>query len=579
MFAALDQLRKVVRLLEKENEQFERDCKSKLRFQRKQEEYLRDDNEKLRMRVNDLNRPKVSVLAALEDKQAQLLSQVDTYQAKNELVVRSLEEIENDINKVSAKIEKKQEEIREKKKQEEVSDAELERLGFKRVLVPNGTEKSQNGNFRPYWVDKNGDKFKSRGARLVAVDTDKTGEVTIERSRDYKPDVKLKKKLAMLEGRVEQTLIKFNESLLVNKQLRAEIEHLRKERMQYDFIQAKLESQLNQKKADIALAIEATNVALETRDEANKKIAFYKTEIAKNQQEFDTAWREQDNMMEAEEKRRRQVKAKMEDELKKKKGNAEDDAAQKKQLEELTSKYETSKADVQRFEEAFSQLQEATNLKDIDELVQTFLEAEEQNFKLFKFLNELNLEQDKLQEEVKHIYAEAQDAASEDAAPDKKARDRKIEDQVAQIQARAEELAELEDEDSTKVREIIKIIKKLYDQLECSKLVNTQDSWVLTSFECSNSNTQDSFQCDVQTKNPIITENNTMYFLGIIEQRARDLMLRLINKEAGAVDEGERKHDLKLSCTCPLGNGPSWCVGAAKDFFAAPNLVAPKIDT
>jgi len=562
--AALIQLRKVVRLLEKENDQFKRDCEHKTMFQRKQEQHLREENERLRMKVNDLGRPKVSVLAALEEKHSRLVQQVESYIAKNDLETRNLEEIENSITTVSNRMTDCQDRVRSKLKQPELSIEQLNDMGYKLLnecpnLCPEPKEPPPPGkpgqntdpnrcnvcrmSFRSVWIDKKGDRYKSKG--------------DIERALSYIPDIKLKKKLAMLEGRVEQTLTKFNESLIVNKQLRAEIEHLRKERMQFDSIQAKLESQLHQKKADIAAAIEATNVALETRDEANKKIAFYQTEIINNQQEFDTAWRELDNTMESEEKRRRQVKAKMEEEEKKKRHNSDDDAAQKQQLQELTAKYERSKADVQHFEEAFAQLQEATGLKDINELVETFLEAEEQNFKLFKFLNELNHEQDKLADEVHKISAEAISASSAELQPEKKEMERKLEDQLAQTQARAEELAEMEEEESAKVREVLKIIRRVYDELGCSMLINTADS----------------FQCD-QNGNPIITDSNMMYFLGIVEQRARDLILRLINEQAVAVDDGTSRSDLKLTNTCPLGNGPSAPVGASKL-----NVQPPKIDT
>ena len=81
----MTQLRKVVRLLDKENDQFKRDCHSKMEFQKKQEQFLREDNERLRMKVNDLGRPKVAVLAALEEKQSVLISQVEAYTAKNDL--------------------------------------------------------------------------------------------------------------------------------------------------------------------------------------------------------------------------------------------------------------------------------------------------------------------------------------------------------------------------------------------------------------------------------------------------------------------------------------------------------------
>jgi hypothetical protein len=50
--------------------------------------------------------------------------------------------------------------------------------------------------------------------------------------------------------------------------------------------------------------------------------------------------------------------------------------------------------------------QEATGLKDINELVETFLEAEEQNFKLFKFVNELNMEEEQLADETMQIRIE-----------------------------------------------------------------------------------------------------------------------------------------------------------------------------
>ena len=44
------------------------------------------------------------------------------------------------------------------------------------------------------------------------------------------------------------------------------------------------------------------------------------------------------------------------------------------------------------FEEAFQQIKAATGIDNIDELVQTFIDAEDQNFSLFNYVNELNNE-------------------------------------------------------------------------------------------------------------------------------------------------------------------------------------------
>ena len=55
---------------------------------------------------------------------------------------------------------------------------------------------------------------------------------------------------------------------------------------------------------------------------------------------------------------------------------------------------------VQSYEEAFAKIQAATGISDIDELVTTFINAEDQNFALFNYVNELNSECKKLEEQA-----------------------------------------------------------------------------------------------------------------------------------------------------------------------------------
>jgi hypothetical protein len=55
---------------------------------------------------------------------------------------------------------------------------------------------------------------------------------------------------------------------------------------------------------------------------------------------------------------------------------------------------------VQSYEEAFTQIQRATGISDIDTLVRQFIENEDQNFKMFNYLNELNQEIEKGEEQI-----------------------------------------------------------------------------------------------------------------------------------------------------------------------------------
>ena len=73
---------------------------------------------------------------------------------------------------------------------------------------------------------------------------------------------------------------------------------------------------------------------------------------------------------------------------------------------------------MQSFEEAFHQIKAATGIDNIDELVQTFIDAEDQNFSLFNYVNELNNEVEKLEEQIADIkVASAAPARSDPPLP------------------------------------------------------------------------------------------------------------------------------------------------------------------
>jgi hypothetical protein len=57
-----------------------------------------------------------------------------------------------------------------------------------------------------------------------------------------------------------------------------------------------------------------------------------------------------------------------------------------------TTKLQTSSGleKVESYSEAFAKIEAATGIRDIDELVNNFIKAEENNFALFKFVNELS---------------------------------------------------------------------------------------------------------------------------------------------------------------------------------------------
>ena len=61
---------------------------------------------------------------------------------------------------------------------------------------------------------------------------------------------------------------------------------------------------------------------------------------------------------------------------------------------------------VQEYEDAFNSIKTATNLKDIDQLVQEFEKAEKHNFSLFTYVKDLTTEMEDLEVEIRQIKEE-----------------------------------------------------------------------------------------------------------------------------------------------------------------------------
>ena len=58
---------------------------------------------------------------------------------------------------------------------------------------------------------------------------------------------------------------------------------------------------------------------------------------------------------------------------------------------------------MQSYEEAFEKIKQATGISDPDEFVTQFIKVEDQNFSLFNYVNELNTEIEKLEEQARVV--------------------------------------------------------------------------------------------------------------------------------------------------------------------------------
>mmetsp|Transcript_12925 Transcript_12925/g.33232 ORF Transcript_12925/g.33232 Transcript_12925/m.33232 type:complete len:540 (-) Transcript_12925:7-1626(-) len=313
------------------------------------------------------------------------------------------------------------------------------------------------------------------------------------------------KQVRVLENRLDKALVKFNEALAYNKQLREEIDNLRRERVVFDQINAKLAKELHEKKKEMAQIIEISNIAYEARDQAQNEMSLLKAHADKEQAQFEQEWRELGRVLEQDRKLkermagqdRGRITADEEGNLRKNlaKGNwnvAKDKAAQKASLDR-----------VQSFEEAFQQIKAATGIDNIDELVQTFIDAEDQNFSLFNYVNELNNEVEKLEEQIAEIKGEIEKYKGQGGQNDRQRKKllKDLEDRLASTEARAEQYEAKALKAAKTVSQLEHGIQSIFNKIGCDKSA-LSDMLGTTG----------------------VTESNMMQYLGIIEQRTNELL-------------------------------------------------------
>ena len=386
----------------------------------------------------------------------------------------------------------------------------------------------------------------------------------------------VQKQIRILENRLDKALVKFNEALAHNKRLRASIDSLRRERVVFDNIYRKLEKELHEKKKQMANIIEMSNQAYETRDQSQLEITAYEQLNSKEQQEFEEELAELDRLIE-EDRRKKEMMIR---EQNREHINQRGDMS-KEEEEELKRKVtkgvwgiakdkatvQVAELKVQSYEEAFNKIKAATGITDIDRLVSTFIENEEQNFSLFNFVNEQNNELEKLEEQIQQLREEEVKYTQESGED---------------IHQHKQLLSDLEKKLQLTESSAEKYEKKYQEALRTVNALKTGIQNIFVKAGCEKSALAELLS------DAVVTEANIMQFLGIIEQRTNEILQMWAATNSGkSVDGDDQSSTAMVQTNTPsaeqakahsaallsiLGQGPTTPMGKEAVQINPPNL-------
>ena len=230
--------------------------------------------------------------------------------------------------------------------------------------------------------------------------------------------------ITILENRLDKALVKFNEALAHNKQLRETIDNLRRERVVFDGIYRKLERELAEKKLRMAEMIDVGHASYEARDAAQGEMEVLKANADEQQLLFEREWNELSELIQKDKDMKLSIFSKEQERSQQllSGGALQVQTATEEEMQRLKKKLlkttrtldkdrgsiDASTDKVQQYESSFALIQKATGIIDIEELVDVFLRAEDENFRLFNFVNALNTQIETAEDEIDRLKAQSQ---------------------------------------------------------------------------------------------------------------------------------------------------------------------------
>lgn len=314
----------------------------------------------------------------------------------------------------------------------------------------------------------------------------------------------VQKQIRILENRLDHATRKFNEAVTANKALRENIDTLRRERVVFDDIYRKLEEQLQQKKADMATVIEQANQAYQARDYAQEQIIALKQQADKEHAEWEKEWRELGKLLDSDKRMKDTMRVNTQ-EIKTTEATLDEERHRTRVNRTLQSLVTINRKQdkVAAFSDALKKIQDATGIQNIDELVRTFTDGEEQNFSLFKYNNELSAEIEKLEQQISAYKEEYKTLSSSSSRKEDSAKAKiyeTLEEKCSDVEKKAKQY-EGKYKDSQETLGAIRVgIENIFHKIGCS---------------------QDALPSGLDAP---ISESNMITYLAIIEHRTNDIL-------------------------------------------------------
>ncbi|XP_056590105.1 coiled-coil domain-containing protein 114 [Triplophysa dalaica] len=321
-----------------------------------------------------------------------------------------------------------------------------------------------------------------------------------------------------LENKLNLALVRFNELMTKNSQLREDIETLRMERVRFQQLHRKLEKKLQDIRKEI-------RTAYDVRAEAQAEMSMMKEMSGKDLVQYLSETKELERVIAHERRLKEFMNVKCHERT-----TLEDDRRTEMKEQRKT---DTGEETPDTLEEVFQKIQEMTGENDLEMLVTNFIQVEDRKFALFNYVNDQNTKAEILREQIYKIREEMEQFRLEGVKREQeyKLALEQVKDQQIECETQAQQYEAQADD-------ISKTLGQIKAGVEC----------VFSKTDCDRTLVEDTVGSSTG-----IRDSNIMSYLALLEQKATELlaMQAFINSK-----DLEKNYDPEMTAQFLLGQNP-----------------------
>ncbi|KAL0978677.1 hypothetical protein UPYG_G00173800 [Umbra pygmaea] len=303
-----------------------------------------------------------------------------------------------------------------------------------------------------------------------------------------------------MENKLDRALIRFNEQLTKNGQLREDLEMLRVERLRFQELHHRLDKELQKIRKDIGDMISLSTAAYDARLEAQCKMTMLKEKAVKDLDQYSTEMEELERVIAHE----RRLKDFMTTKCSDRSGHDEGQDLGHRHEAKEQRRTDYGEESLDTLEDVFQKIQTITGEEDLEMLVNRFIQVEDQNFALFNYVNEQNNEADALRDQIKQIQREMEqfNVKRQQQEAELHAQLRDVDQQQKRTESQAQQNESLANTVSGTLDQIKTGVNRVFRKMDCDH----------------------SAVDDMLDSSSGIRDNNIMTYLGLVEKRTTQLL-------------------------------------------------------